>query len=367
MLGAFLFMIWSCLRFSDVQRLNIESLVLTDTELRGMVWRSKTRSNGHPFGITSSGLCSTGSFTWLVKFLRTWDTLLSESGCLTWDFLIPHLSEQGTLISQEPLDYASALRIFRDMLYTPWKRFSGPHPLDEMQLNYTLHSAKATLLSFGPQLGSGVDSDDRLQQGHHADPRKSLQLYGRDSVWGAFRYQQTVVQKIRTGFRPKTAQHRGGQKPLVEPHVHLECFKKQAAEYVYQYLPFSAPNPTIEVDEAPLTEDVQSSSASESDGSSQPNDEVDIQDKSSILSQTHADSDFVDEVILAKHRRVTHAMVVLNSEDPDTPRYLEKHWRPACGTHMSHDDTNFLSEWNHNLSFCQHPGCKKAWAAAGMF
>ena len=253
------------------------------------------------------------------------------------------------------------------MLYTPWKRFSGQHPLDDMQLNYILHSAKATLLSFGPQLGSAVDSDDRLQQGHHADPRKSLQLYGRDSVWGALRYQQTVVQKIRTGFRPKTAQHRGGQKPLVEPHVHLEFFKKQAAEYVYQYLPFSAPNPTIEVDEAPLTEEIRSSSASESDGSSQPNDEVDVQDKSATLAQTHADSAFVDEVILAKHRRVTHAMVVQNSEDPDTPRYLEKHWRPACGTHMSHDDTNFLSEWNHNLCFCQHPGCKKAWAAAGMF
>ena len=117
MLGAFLFMTWSSLRFSDVQRLNIESLVLTEVELRGMVWRSKTRSNGHPFGITSSGLCSTGSFTWLVKFLRTWDALLAESGCATWDFLIPHLSEQGTLLSHEPLDYASTLPIFRDMLY----------------------------------------------------------------------------------------------------------------------------------------------------------------------------------------------------------------------------------------------------------
>ena len=83
--------------------------------------------------------------------------------------------------------------IFRDMLYTPWKRFSGKHPLDDMQLNYTLHSAKATLLSFGPQLGSAVDADNRLQQGHHADPRKSLRLYGRDSVWGALRYQQTVL------------------------------------------------------------------------------------------------------------------------------------------------------------------------------
>ena len=118
-----------------------------------------------------------------------------------------------------------------------------------------------------------------------------------------------MVQKIRTGFRPKTAQHRGGQKPLVEPQVTLECFKKQAIEYVYRYLPFSAPNPTIEVDEAPLTEDICSSSASESDGSSQPNEEVDAQEKPVTLSQTYADSEF-DEIILAKHRRVTLAMVV---------------------------------------------------------
>ena len=366
MLGAFLFMTWSSLRFSDVQRMNIESLVLSDMELRGMVWRSKTRPNGHPFGISSNGLCSTGSFTWVVKFLRTWDALLADSGCVTWDFLIPHLSEQGTLLSHEPLDYASALRIFRDMLYTPWKRFSGSHPLDQMKLNYTLHSAKATLLSFGPQLGSVVESDDRLQQGHHADPRKSLRLYGRDSVWGALRYQQVVIQQIRKGFRPKTAQHRGGQQPLGEPPVTLECFRKQTDEYVYRYLPFAAPNLTIEVDEAPLTEEICSTSASDSDGSSQPNGDIDDAGNVTKLSQVHEESE-VDEIIFAKHRRVTHAMVVLSSEDLDRPFYLDKYWRPACGTHMSHEDTKFLSEWDSTLSFCQHPGCKKAWAAAGMF
>ena len=195
---------------------------------------------------------------------------------------------------------------------------------------------------------------------------KKKHLYGRDSVWGALRYQQVVIQQIRKGFRPKTAQHRGGQKPLVEPQVTLECFKKQAVEYVYRYLPFSAPNPTIEVDEAPLTEDICSTSTSDSDGSSQPNLETDIQETSAKLSQTHDESDF-DEIIFAKHRRVTHAMVVVSSEDSDRPRYLDKFWRPACGTHMSHDDTKFLSEWDSTLSFCQHPGCKKAWAAAGMF
>ena len=238
MLGSFLCTAWSSLCFSDAQRLNVGSLVLTDHELRGMVWRSKTRSNGHPFGIVSSGICSTGSFTWLVKFLRTWDTLLADSSISTCDFLIPDLSEDGKWLSHEPLDYASALKIFRRFLQTPWKSFSGKHPLEDMQLNYTLHSLKATLLSFGPQLGPAVDPDDRLQQGHHADPRKSLHLYERDSVWGSLRYQQTVVSKIREGFRPKTAQHRGGQSPLIEPPVVVELFKKQASEYTYRWLPF---------------------------------------------------------------------------------------------------------------------------------
>ena len=157
------------------------------------------------------------------------------------------------------------------------------------------------------------------------------------------------MQKIRAGFRPKTAQHRGGQTPLVEPDVHLELFQKQATEYVCKYLPFSAPTATIEVDEDPLNEKISSSSSSSSDGSSQPNDEVEVEDKSATLAQTHADSEWADEVVLAKHRRVTHAMILQNSEASDTPRYLDKHWRPACGSHMSHDDTSFLSEWSYNL------------------
>ena len=190
--------------------------------------------------------------------------------------------------------------------------------------------------------------------------------HGRDSVWGALRYQQIVVQQVRAGFRPKTAQHRGGQTPLVEPPVTLECFKKQAIEYTYQYLPFSAQTLAIEVDEAPLTEEVGSSSSSESGGSSQPNEESDIPDKPLSVPQTHDDAEF-DEIIFAKHRRVTHAMVVTNAEASTAPQHLSKHWRPACGTHMTHEDTKFLSEWDHTLSFCQHPGCKKAWAAAGMF
>ena len=366
MLGSFLFILWSGLRYSDAQRLNVASLVLTDDEIRGMVWRSKTRSNGHPFGIVSSGLCSTGSFTWLLKFLRTWDKLLSDADIATCDFLIPDLSEQGTWLSQEPLDYAGALRIFRTMIYTPWKRFAGKHPLDAMQLNYTLHSLKVTLLSWGPQLGSAVDSDDRLQQGHHADPRKSLHLYGRDSVWGSLRYQKTVIQKIREGFRPKTAQHRGGQTPLSEPLVNIELFRKPAEEFTYRFLPFSQQSQVLEVEDEPLTEEAAVSDSSSSEASSQSEPEVEAQSDVKTTLHSKVDAFSCDEVILAKHRRVTHAMVVSPSHTETTPKYME-HWcKPACGTHMTHQETTFLDEWDMNSSFCQHPGCKKAWSALGM-
>ena len=367
MLGSYLFMAWSSIRFSDAQRLNVESLVLTDQVLRGMVWRSKTRSNGHPFGIVSSGICSTGSFTWLVKFLRTWDTLLADASISTGDFLIPDLSEDGKWLSHEPLDYASALKIFRRFLQTPWKSFSGKHPLEDMQLNYTLHSLKATLLSFGPQLGSAVDPDDRLQQGHHADPRKSLHLYGRDSVWGSLRYQQTVVSKIREGFRPKTAQHRGGQSPLVEPPVVVELFKKQASEYTYRWLPFSQQQVSTEIMDERLEEDSSTSSSSSSASSSKSVADKGNQRSSGASVKQPKQLEPVDEVILAKHRRVTHAMVVSPNPGSGFPQHQGQSWKPACGTHMSHGETVFLDEWSNNLSFCQHPGCKRAWAVSGMF
>ena len=86
MLGSMLFIVWSGLRFADAQRLNVSSLVLNEEELRGMVWRSKSQSSGHPFGVVSSGLCSTGTYTWLVKFLRTWDSLLAKEDFCNCDF-----------------------------------------------------------------------------------------------------------------------------------------------------------------------------------------------------------------------------------------------------------------------------------------
>ena len=366
MLGSFLFIIWSGLRFADAQRLNLQSLVLNDEELRGMVWRSKTQSNGHPFGVVSSGLCSTGNYTWLVKFLRTWDKLLEHPDLKHCDFLIPHISESGQVLSSHPMDYASSQKILRHMLRTPWKVFKDSHPLDSLTMNYTIHSLKATLLSFGPQLGDAVADDDRLQQGHHADPRKSLHLYGRDSVWGSLRYQSTVVQKVRGGFRPKTAQHRGGQFPLREPDVALELYKKTAADFTYKCLPFNAPAPCLEEPDTQTVEvDSDSSSTSSSSSSTSPKPKFKATKNPPPPPQDDAVGS--DEAILAKYRRVTHAMIPDTSDSSAWPRFQDKCWRPACGVRMVASETTFLDEWSTGLSFCQHPGCKKAWSAIGMY
>eukprot|EP00435_Cladocopium_sp_Y103_P030947 s3386_g7.t1 len=365
MLGSFLFIAWSGLRFADAQRMNMRSLVLSEDELRGMVWRSKTRSSGHPFGVISSGLCSIGSFTWLVKFLRTLDTFLADHDMEHCDFLIPHLSEEGTLLSPEPMDYAAAMKVFRFMLQTPWKSLKGPHPLAALTLNYTLHSLKATLLSFGPQLGSLVADDDRLQQGHHADPRKSLHLYGRDSVWGSLRYQRIVIEQVRSGFRPKTAQHRGGQLPLAEPPVVLELFKKQATDFTFRWFAFSKP---IAVEDAISDDLVEVDESSSSSSSHSSEDEVEKGVAPTAPSASEPASEATcEEVTLAKHRRVTHAMVLDKSDNSIWPVYQGHRMRPACGTRMSSQDTEFLDEWTPDMSFCQHPGCKKAWSSAGMF
>ena len=130
MLGSFLLIIYAGLRFADAQRLNGDSLVFNYQELRGLVWRSKTMLAGHPFGVQSSGLCSPETFTWLLKFLHTWDEVMRDPGIprSQRDFLIPSMQPDGMFSVWEPLDYASTTRIFRAMILTPGQRFQGDHP-----------------------------------------------------------------------------------------------------------------------------------------------------------------------------------------------------------------------------------------------
>ena len=372
MLGSFLLITWSGLRFADAQRLNVDSLVFNFQELRGMVWRSKTMAAGHPFGAQAAGLCSKGTYTWLFKFLQTWDQVMTSLQVprSKVDFLIPSMEQDGTIQTLEPLNYAETTRIFRDMLLTPWKKFQDQHPLAHLQQTYTLHSMKATLLSFGPQLGHLVSDSDRLLQGHHQDPKHSLNLYGRDSVWGSLRYQLTVIREIQNGWRPKTPQHRGGQFPLTEPIVTLEKFQKAAPDFLFQWLPFSTTvEPVEQIQESEveqLDSDTESSSStSQSDSSASE----DAEKSSKVKSKVHAKSPELveaDEAIFARHRKVTHAMVATIDDNDSRPFYQNHFWKAACGARMLHSETEFLEDIQPPVAFCQHAGCKKVWASIQM-
>ena len=243
---------------------------------------------------------------------------------------------------------------------------SRDHPLERLQTTYTLHSMKATLLSFGPQLGTLVSDSDRLLQGHHQDQKQSLNLYGRDSVWGSLRYQQTVTAQIQQGWRPKTAQHRGGQFPLVEPTVVLERYKKAAPEYQFEWLPFrhqEEPQELQQVQDVASEESDTDSSSSDSDTDSKDSDHApSVQE----VKPTVQESIQVDEAVFARHRRVTHAMVIMDDGNDSRPSYMGHLWKASCGARMRHSETDFLDEWHPSMAFCQHAGCKRVWAAINL-
>ena len=52
-LGGFLLLCWSGLRFSDLQRCRLSTWQLDSTSLRGLTWRAKTCNSSTPFGVYS--------------------------------------------------------------------------------------------------------------------------------------------------------------------------------------------------------------------------------------------------------------------------------------------------------------------------
>eukprot|EP00435_Cladocopium_sp_Y103_P038388 s2040_g10.t1 len=145
LLGSFLLMAWASLRFSDAQRIEMTRMVLTDGELRGVIWRSKTTTLGMPFGAINSGLLSKGAHSWIWKYIKTLDELLYQNGIPDVDFLLPHCDADAVRSgwrpqiaqhrgSQKPLqEPAVTLEIFSKKLpeYTfQWFTFGSPSALE---------------------------------------------------------------------------------------------------------------------------------------------------------------------------------------------------------------------------------------------
>ena len=190
-------MIWSGLRFADLQRITHKSLMASYSEIRGLCWRTKTCSRGQPCGLLASGFLSNGDFSWSMQFLQQWDHLFSTQPCEDTDFLIPSCNRDGPIIPLQAMSYVEALGWFRQWISIPWRKSSLCADIDPM--SYSIHGMKATLLSWGSQLGhKGVITDEmRRLQGHHKPSQSSVSLYSRDDVGGQLEFHRRLVDQVK--------------------------------------------------------------------------------------------------------------------------------------------------------------------------
>ena len=190
LLCAILAMVWGSLRWSDVQRMALDSVVLDGGALMGWCWQTKSSVRGMAWAMISSGLYS-----------RKWTEFLYEAicqlrgACPERDFL---LDSRGL-----PLGYCGMLGHLRRCLVVHAGLSKSVACL------FSLHSLKTTLLSWACQLG--VAETLRSGQGHHRSSQAShcVQRYGRDDVTPQLRCQRRVRSALRRGWRPRVPLHRG--------------------------------------------------------------------------------------------------------------------------------------------------------------
>ena len=358
-LGSLLLMLWSGMRFADLQRTYLSSLAYDLTSLRGLSYRTKTCKSGCPFGLLCRGFLSSGSFNWVFRYLQEIDSLYSKFGRQPSeiDFIVPSLDQLGQDECPGPMTYPEALHHCRYFLSLPWRK--SPINTEITAQHYTVHGLKSTLLSFANQLQLAPEL--RRLQGKHKDPLQSTRLYSRDDVNGALQLQEEIITAVQKGWRPHTSLGRGGQIPIQEQEFTLEKFKKDAGDPQWSFFAFNKP-PVFEADhfdpvDAELSESSSSSSDS-SESSSSPSVKATRRDPKTI-------PDSFDEIAMGVFRQTWHVVMNPQTEEGLPPDFK---WTTACGRRFHPDSFSIRDELaltaGHVL--CAHPGCKKGWISVGI-
>ena len=363
-LGAFLFQIWTGLRWADMQRITPSQLVFDYKDIRGIAWRTKTTTKGQAFGCLASGFMSLSSHTWMLIFFRTLDGIFSTHGHAELDFIIPRITMKGSLelvLPLEPMRYTDALYYLRTFIQIPW-RAEGSGPFDPS--NYTIHGLKATFLSWSAQIPT-ISEEQRRQQGHHRSINQSVRLYSRDDVYPQLQLQQTLVDSVVANFRPKTPVHRGGQTPAIEPAIKLERYRKEATTMDWNFFFFprspgdniparlEAALDTIDLEEESMSGDASFSSASSTQSSSSSH-----QEEQQAADQPH----HVDgsNHVLAQLRQTIHVVATWSA-----PLEHNRATRMACGRQFLTSSLKIVKYEDldtHSGSLCNHPGCRHIWS-----
>eukprot|EP00438_Fugacium_kawagutii_P034528 Skav213818 [mRNA] locus=scaffold1987:562853:565367:- [translate_table: standard] len=219
------------------------------------------------------------------------------------------------------------------------------------------------MLSWGPQIASHTSKEQRLQQGHHADPQNSLEVYSRDHVWGALQFQQQVLTHVRRGWRPHIAQHRGAQQPLQEPSVHLEKFSKPTPSMAFQWFQFTSHPSSDRMDTPVVDPSSSSSSSSDSDSSSDAASIAKTESKPQVLDRNP--EPIADEILVGQYRSVLHAMVLASDEADWRPEHAGHRLKPACGRPMRANETTILHRFDPEMQLWVDPDLASSLVAEG--
>ena len=360
-LGFLLVLIWGSLRFSDAQRTDLRSLVYNGENLRGLSWRTKTTNRGQAFGVLAQGLLSKRSFHWMHRYLSTLDALLDRVGAEDIDYLMPDVMDQtGVVLPLQPMSYATAVKWLRYCVRAPWKQQPGSR-LDPSM--FTIHSCKATVLSWSAQQAHLLTEEARLQQGHHRIGSKGpLRLYSRDDVYPALRLQGILRESILQGWRPMVPQHRGSQSALVEPTVGVIEQYSKVGLMSFKWFRFCEPPEPEDQPVQPEVENLEESSESSSSDSS---------DSSSSSPKKKTQANKTTPKTLASYSQVCcgvthfgvgHAMIPDESPTDSSLFWQDISWKTACGRRLSKTTQMMnVSQSNQVQAFCNHPGCRRAW------
>ena len=362
LLGGFLCLLWGGLRFADGQRISLQSLSWCITALRGSCYRTKTSRSGQPWAIQARGFLSHGEWSWVAQWLQALDTVWSgaHNAVSDGDFLLPMTNGQNFTYPLVPMPYSQALHWLRYFSTLPWKHSTVPASANPN--DYTLHSLKTTTLSWSNQLAQQglVTDEQRHLQGHHR--KGSMRLYSRDDTAGQLALQNTLILQVQKGHRFVTPLHRGSQRPIQEPEVTLEKFRKSYQKYKWLFFPFN------EATTDPILEGISSSHLASSVIQEDTKDD-DSSDSSSSSSSTASSSaaeelDFGDaeELIVARITKIQHMMLV--TTDCHQPRWNDQHFKAACGARLPRDNCVFDTQLNPDFGMCRHAACFKRWKQA---
>ena len=189
-----------------------------------------------------------------------------------------------------------------------------------------------------------------------------MRLYSRDDTAGQLALQNTLIVQVQQGHRFVTPLHRGSQRPIQEPSVSLERFRKAYPDYHWLFLPFNGASSDPVLEGVPMHQESKTADTkpSQDDDSSDSSSSSTSSASSSVSHQRDmGECEEFEEFVVARITKIQHMMLL--TTDSHQPFWENRHFRAACGARLPRDDCIFDTQLDPSLGMCRHTACFKRW------